>query len=93
MSYPDHTPRSNSNDVSVGLLTKTGLGMTLLMLVGALVDMVLGDSFDNDTRLLITAAVASAIATVLARAYQAGKLYAAQHFNNGGDFTTSGRKN
>jgi hypothetical protein len=65
--------------VPVGLLTKTGLGTALLMAVLAVVDAVVGDTIDADTRLLIASAVASTIATVLARAYQAGKLLAAKH--------------
>lgn len=66
------------NSVPVGLLTQTGLGTTLLMFVSAVIDLVGGDSFDADTRTLLSLGVATAIATILARGYQAGKLYAAK---------------
>jgi len=65
--------------IEVGLLTKTGLGTTLLMFVSALVDLIAGDSFDSDTRSLLALGIATAIATILARGYQAGKLIAAKY--------------
>lgn len=68
-----------SQGVSVGLLTKTGLGITLMSFVGAIVDLAAGNTFDADTRTLITGGVASAIATILARGYQAGQKIAHQH--------------
>lgn len=67
------------NGVSVGLLTQTGLGTTLLMFLSALIDSIVGDAFDADTRFLIASGIATAVATILARGYQAGKLLAAQH--------------
>lgn len=66
-------------EVPVGLLTKTGLGTALLMAVLAVIDSIAGNNIDSDTRLMIGTSVASIIATVLARAYQAGKLLAAEH--------------
>lgn len=65
--------------VPVGLLTKTGLGTTLVMFIGAIVDLIAGDTFDADTRALLAAGIATAVATILSRGYQAGRLYAAQH--------------
>ena len=65
--------------VDVGILTKTGLGTTLVMFVGALVDLIAGDTFDSDTRALLAAGIATAVATILARGYQAGQLIAAKH--------------
>lgn len=65
--------------VDVGLLTKTGLGSALLLSVLAALDAIIGDNIDADTRLLIGSAVASTIATILSRGYQAGKLIAAKH--------------
>jgi hypothetical protein len=65
--------------VGVGLLTKSGFGTAILMAVLAAIDAVAGDSIDADTRFLIGSAVATIIATILARGYQAGKLIAAKH--------------
>jgi hypothetical protein len=79
MTTHARTNRVAEPSVSVGLLTKTGFGTALLSAVLAVIDAVAGDAIDSDTRLLIGTAVASIIATVLARAYQAGKLYASQH--------------
>lgn len=64
--------------VSVGLATHTGLGTALLMALLAGIDAVAGEKIDDDTRMLLALGVASAIATVLSRGYQAAKLYAAQ---------------
>lgn len=72
-------PEPSPSRVDVGLLTKTGFGTALLMLVLAGIDAIAGDSIDADTRLLIATGVASMIATILGRAYQAGKLIAAKH--------------
>lgn len=72
-------PRKLPASVPVGLLTQTGLGTTLLMFVSAIVDMITGDSFDADTRFLIASGIATAVATILARGYQAGKVYAAKY--------------
>ena len=72
-------PEPSPQFVDVGLLTKTGLGTTLLMWVLSLVDAIAGETIDADTRMLIAAGVASAIGTILARGYQAGKLIAAKH--------------
>lgn len=65
--------------VSVGLLTQTGLGTSLVMFVSAIIDAIAGDVIDSDTRLLIAGGIATVIATIFARAYQAGKLIAARH--------------
>ncbi len=43
------------------------------------VDLIAGDSFDSDTRSLLALGIATAIATILARGYQAGKLIAAKY--------------
>jgi hypothetical protein len=64
---------------SIGLLTKTGFGTAIVMAVLALIDAIVGDSIDADTRLLIATSVASVIATILARGYQAGQLIAAKY--------------
>ncbi len=72
-------PEPSPSRVDVGLATKTGLGTALLMALLALIDAVAGEAIDGDTRLLIASAVASVIATVLSRGYQAGKLIAAKH--------------
>lgn len=79
INRPVANPEPSPLSVDVGLLTKTGLGTTLVMFVGALVDMIAGDNFDSDTRSLIAAGIATAVATILARGYQAGKLIAAKH--------------
>lgn len=79
VNRPVVNPEPSPMSVDVGLLTKTGLGTTLLMFVGALVDLVGGETFDSDTRTLIAAGIATTIATILARGYQAGKLIAAKH--------------
>lgn len=79
-THVSSTRSSNLPDsVPVGLLTQTGLGTALLMAVLAVIDAISGDVIDSDTRLLIGTSVASVIATILARGYQAGKLYAAKH--------------
>lgn len=72
-------PEPSPARVDVGLLTKTGLGTTLLMFIGAVIDLIAGDTFDADTRALLAAGIATAVATILARGYQAGKLIAAKH--------------
>jgi len=72
-------PEPSPQFVDVGLLTKTGFGSALLMAVLAVVDAVAGETIDGDTRMLIGSAVASVVATILARGYQAGKLIAAKH--------------
>lgn len=72
-------PEPSPSRVDVGLLTKTGFGTALVMAILALLDLVLGDSFDQDTRMLLASGIASVIATILARGYQAGKLIAAKH--------------
>jgi hypothetical protein len=75
-------PRTRSvspDGVPVGLLTQTGLGTSLLMFIGAIIDLIVGDTFDADTRSLLAAGIATAVATILARGYQAGQLYAKQH--------------
>jgi len=72
-------PEPSPARVDVGLLTKTGLGTSLLMFVGMVVDLIVGDTFDADTRSLLAAGIATAVATILARGYQAGKLIAAKH--------------
>lgn len=64
--------------VPVGLGTQAGFGAAILAAVLALIDAIAGDNIDSDTKFLIGAAVASTIATVLSRGYQAGKLYAAR---------------
>ncbi len=72
-------PEPSPARVDVGLLTKTGMGTALLMAVLAGTDLVIGESFDEDTRMLLASGIASMIATILARGYQAGKLIAAKH--------------
>jgi hypothetical protein len=82
-TFDPHTgvtnPVPRPASIGVGLLTKTGLGTTLLMFVSAVVDLIAGDTFDADTRALLAAGVATAVATILARGYQAGQLIAAKH--------------
>lgn len=73
------TRGEHPNRVSVGLLTQTGLGTSLAMFVSAIIDALAGGAIDSDTRLLIASGVATVIATIFARAYQAGKLIAARH--------------
>ena len=53
-------PEPHPHRVDVGLLTKTGLGTALLMAILAVVDVIVGDTFDSDTRMLIASGVASA---------------------------------
>jgi hypothetical protein len=65
--------------VDVGLLTKTGLGATVVMWLGALVDAIAGETVDADTRTLIVTGVIALVSVVLSRGYQAGKLIAAKH--------------
>jgi hypothetical protein len=79
INRPVSNPEPSPLTVDVGLLTKTGLGTTLLMFISAVVDVIAGDNFDSDTRSLIAAGIATAVATILARGYQAGKLIAAKH--------------
>lgn len=78
-TYHDSTRSAVPSSVPIGLLTQTGLGTTLVMFIGAVIDLIVGDTFDADTRSLLAAGIATAVATILARGYQAGKLYAAQH--------------
>jgi|tagenome__1003787_1003787.scaffolds.fasta_scaffold20845813_2 hypothetical protein len=78
-TYHDSTRSAVPSGVPIGLLTQTGLGTTLVMFIGAVIDLIVGDTFDADTRALLAAGIATAVATILARGYQAGKLYAAQH--------------
>jgi len=79
INRPVTNPEPSPFKVDVGLLTKTGLGTSLLMFISALVDVIAGDNFDSDTRSLIAGGIATVVATILARGYQAGKLIAAKH--------------
>lgn len=74
----DIPPRSTLDSVPVRLGTQTGLGTALLMFILSGIDAIAGERIDADTRMLVALGVASVIATVLSRGYQAARLYAAQ---------------
>jgi hypothetical protein len=78
-SHSLDTVEPRPSRVDVGLLTKSGFGTAILMAVLAVIDALAGESIDADTRFLIGSAVASVIATIFARGYQAGKLIATKH--------------
>lgn len=72
-------PEPSPSRVDVGLLTQTGLGSTVLLWIGALVDAIAGETVDADTRTLIISGVVALVGVILSRGYQAGKLIAAKH--------------
>jgi putative exporter of polyketide antibiotics len=72
-------PEPSPSRVDVGLLTHTGIGATLLLWVGALVDAIAGSGLDSDTRTMIVSGAVTLVSVILSRGYQAGKLIAAKH--------------
>jgi hypothetical protein len=72
-------PEPSPSRVDVGLLTKTGLGATVVMWLGALVDAIAGETVDADTRTLIVTGVVALFGVIISRGYQAGQLIASKH--------------
>jgi hypothetical protein len=66
-----NTPQPPKGGVPFGPASKAGTAGTLVLLVAALLDAIVGDSIDADTRLLIAGGVATLITTVFGRMLQA----------------------
>lgn len=64
-------------DPSTGLGTKAGFGAAVLSLVLALLDAIVGNKVDADTKLFFATGIASVLVTVAGRMYQAAKAKAA----------------